>query len=351
MIKLSFIVPVYNVEPYIACCVESLINQNNSNNNIEIILIDDGSTDGSLKICREYEKRFENIKVFHQENKGANVARNLGLNHAAGEWVCFVDGDDWVDTKLYIALQDEMVKDWDIIMYSYKKVIRGKKYSGTPKAAYMEIYDEEFKELQVAALNNNTMKGKYNLSFIHAAAAWNKLYRRKFLQEHCLQFEPSMPKIQDLEFNLNVYKHARKGVYRIEELYYYRYNENSISNRYQPDIIEKFQIVNSCIEKFVRNNFSEDLLRAYYGRIATHFRTIVVLYLCNKKNKEKYSIRKRKFLALLRTEPYATAMKMVDLSNFPYKERALSTAIKYHSFICCDVLYKLEMIVRKVKRF
>ena len=104
MIKLSFIVPVFNVEPYISCCIESLAQQNMGNDNIEIILVDDGSTDGSLKICRKYEKEFKNIRVLHQENKGANVARNLGLD-------CEVTGLGLKEAKEVVDGAPKVVKE------------------------------------------------------------------------------------------------------------------------------------------------------------------------------------------------------------------------------------------------
>lgn len=344
MIKLSFIVPVFNVEPYISCCIESLAQQNMGNDNIEIILVDDGSTDGSLKICRKYEKEFKNIRVLHQENKGANVARNLGLDCAVGEWICFVDSDDWTVQSLYRTLLPEMDKNWDIIMYAYKKVYPKKIKSGTKIPTYLEIYKDEFRELELATLNRFRSQ-KYNISVINVVNIWNKLYRRQFLSENHLKFNADMPKLQDLEFNLNVYKYAKSAVCVDKELYYYRMNENSVTHRYQSDIIEKFNIINKSIERFVKDNFSKDMEEAYYERIATHMRTIVVRYLCNKKNEKKYFVRKKGFLELLETEPYFSAMKRVDLSNFPFKERVLSIAIKYHNFAGCTLLCKLEEIL------
>lgn len=344
---LSFVVPVYNVERYLGCCIESLVNQDAGQDNTEIILVDDGSTDRSLEICRQYESRFGNIKVFHQENMGANAARNLGLEQAAGEWICFVDGDDWVDKSAYRTLFPEMGKDWDIIMYSHKVVYKERIRSGAPDAKYMEIYGDEFRKLETAALNKLAPR-KYNFSCIDVTTLWNKLYRKAFLLNNHLQFEPGMYKVQDLEFNLNVYSYAQKAVYLDKELYYYRNNEDSVTHRYQPDIIEKYDVINRCIEKFVINNPREDLKQAYYERMATHLRTIMVLCLCNKNNGEKYSVRRKKFIELLKTEPYLTAMEKVDLSNFPFKERVLSTAIKYHSFACCNLLYKMEEIYKKV---
>ena len=96
-IKVSVIIPVYNVETYISKCISSVIEQ--SYKNIEIILIDDGSKDSSGKILDEYEKGDDRITVIHQKNKGVSAARNRGLELASGDYVVFVDGDDWVDSN------------------------------------------------------------------------------------------------------------------------------------------------------------------------------------------------------------------------------------------------------------
>ena len=95
---LSIIVPVYNVEPYLRKCLDSIVNQ--TYRDLEILVIDDGSTDGSGKICDEY-KRDERVKVFHMKNRGLSCARNLGLDEAQGEWIGFVDSDDWIEPDMY----------------------------------------------------------------------------------------------------------------------------------------------------------------------------------------------------------------------------------------------------------
>lgn len=128
MVKVSFIIPVYNVEKYVAQCIESLCEQKEKN--IEIILIDDGSTDSSLKICKEYKERDDRIKVIYQVNQGACVARNKGLVEAKGDWICFVDGDDWVEKNICSDISPYMDQDYDIIFFSYNKIYgnRKKKY-------------------------------------------------------------------------------------------------------------------------------------------------------------------------------------------------------------------------------
>ena len=96
MIKISVIVPVYNVEKFLSTCLESILDQGLSEQEYEIILINDGSIDGSLAICNLYAKAHSNIHVYSQENQGVSLARNLGMSKARGEWVMFLDSDDYL---------------------------------------------------------------------------------------------------------------------------------------------------------------------------------------------------------------------------------------------------------------
>lgn len=99
---ISIIVPVYNVEPYLRKCLDSILGQ--TYRDLEILIIDDGSTDGSGEICDEYAGKDDRIKVFHTENKGLSAARNLGLDNATGDWIGFVDSDDWIEPDMYEVL-------------------------------------------------------------------------------------------------------------------------------------------------------------------------------------------------------------------------------------------------------
>ena len=98
---ISVIVPVYNVELYLRKCLNSVVNQ--TYRDLEILIIDDGSTDGSGEICDEYRKD-ERVRVFHTDNRGLSCARNLGLDNATGEWIGFVDSDDWIEPDMYEVL-------------------------------------------------------------------------------------------------------------------------------------------------------------------------------------------------------------------------------------------------------
>ena len=123
MKKLSIIVPVYNVAAYLRKCVDSLLNQSLSTSDYEIILVDDGSSDGSGSIADEYASRFNNVRVLHQENRGLSGARNAGILHAEGNYVQFVDSDDYLEPDVLPKLIQRMDDDdLDVLRFNYRNV-------------------------------------------------------------------------------------------------------------------------------------------------------------------------------------------------------------------------------------
>ena len=118
---ISVIVPIYNVEEYLPTCIESILNQ--TYKDLEILLIDDGSTDNSGKICDEYAKQDKRCIVIHQQNKGVSATRNTGLNYATGKYISFVDGDDYIHPQMIEILYNEIRKgDFDFSMILHKAV-------------------------------------------------------------------------------------------------------------------------------------------------------------------------------------------------------------------------------------
>ena len=106
---ISVIVPVYNVEKYLDKCIQSILGQTYSN--IELLLIDDGSTDSSGAICDKYVTQDSRVRVFHKSNEGVSAARNWGLDNAKGEWIAFVDADDWIDSDMYERMYNAAVQN------------------------------------------------------------------------------------------------------------------------------------------------------------------------------------------------------------------------------------------------
>ena len=143
---ISIIIPAYNVEKYISKCLESIIKQTYSN--IEIILVDDGSTDKTSEICDEYEKKDDRIKVIHTENRGVSEARNKGLENVKGNWITFVDSDDWIEEDFCEVLLKK-IKDYDadIALCGYKRVTENSceiiKTSGNDEVINRQKYIEK----------------------------------------------------------------------------------------------------------------------------------------------------------------------------------------------------------------
>lgn len=210
-IKVSIIVPVYNVEKFLPECLDSLINQ--TLKDIEIICINDGSKDNSLAILKNYAQKDSRIKIIDQQNQGQSVARNNGINTAVGEYIGFVDSDDWVDKdyfeKLYLAAKkyDSDIAAGDFIRCG--KRIKSKKLQYTNEAFYTNITDK----IQYAEIP------KYNY-------IWNKIYKRDSLLKLNMPF-PEGRVYEDVYWLVRVV-YGLNGFVTVPETYYnYRKNSGS----------------------------------------------------------------------------------------------------------------------------
>ena len=207
--KYSVIIPVYNVEKYINRCVKSILSQRY--NNLEIILIDNGSTDRSGSICDSYANEYANIFVYHIENHGVGSARNFGLSKARGEFIYFVDSDDYLVGNLFAEFEDKLTPDLDLLVFSY-----------------YNSFEQEMieKNRTKKILPYNGSYDKYDFSKIFKDlflsdmlyTVWNKFYRREFLIENNISFE-KYELGEDVRFNLNAYRNVNK-VYLSQDSYY-----------------------------------------------------------------------------------------------------------------------------------
>lgn len=210
----SIIVPIYNVEKYLNECIKSLVSQTYPN--VEIILVDDGSSDRSSKICDEWGLRDSRIKVIHKTNGGLSDARNAGLEIAEGRYLMFVDSDDFVDSSIVSELYNSIKEtDSEIAcggVYSYK--------------------DGEVKELFKRKIVDNTVYSGMNrlkalLNTVTDCAVWGKLYKKEVIGNH--RFIKDRYN-EDVIFLFDIYLNCDKIVYKSRPLYYYRITYGSITN-------------------------------------------------------------------------------------------------------------------------
>ena len=207
--KYSVIIPVYNVENYLSRCIDSLLAQNYVD--LEILLIDNGSKDQSGQICEDYAAQFSNITAYHIPNKGVGSARNFGLSKAKGEFICFMDADDYLVGNLFSDVESQLDSQLDLLVFSYYNSIE-KNLSEIDRSAKILPTEGKKDKSDFIAL----FQELWLTDMMYTV--WNKIYRKEFLEEHQIVFE-SYELGEDVRFNLNVYQHVN-AVLLVKSCYY-----------------------------------------------------------------------------------------------------------------------------------
>lgn len=213
---ISVIVPVYNVEKYLPQCINSILNQTITN--LEIILVDDGSLDNSGKICDEFAKKDNRIIVIHKENNGLSSARNAGLEIAKGNYIGFVDSDDWLDENMYETLL-KLIKDND------SDISCCKFFKTANSEEKIPVVDSEI----IQSFNNiEGLNNFYTDLYTQTVVAWNKLYKRKLFDN---VIYPTGKIHEDEGTTYKLFYKTNKITYTNKPMYYYRTTPNSITTR------------------------------------------------------------------------------------------------------------------------
>lgn len=248
MCKVSVVVPIYNVEKYIKQCVDSIRNQ--TLDDIEIILVDDGSPDNCPQICDEYKKLDNRIKVVHKKNGGLSSARNAGMRVATGEYIGFVDSDDYIEVDMYEKMYNTSKKyDVDFVMCDYYK-----SYGSDKKEVSLEIDEGMYNKGKIKDIIYPQLIMTENIDYGPLLAVWHCLYKNTFLKENDLYFDDIVKYSEDNLFSSIVgYKsnsfYYMKGSY----FYNYRYNPNSISTTYKEDALDVYiEMNNRLYDNFYR---------------------------------------------------------------------------------------------------
>lgn len=245
MSKVSVIIPVYNVNLYLSECIESIINQSMSD--IEIIIVNDGSTDGSEDICRYYELTDKRIKVINKKNGGLSSARNAGIDIATGEYIIFIDSDDIINQNMIEVLYHYCKKyNCDIAQCLYKRFINRKEIIN-------DIYDEFKESADIKVINNvEALENLYNERYINSIVAWNKLYKLELWNG--VRYPEG--KLHEDEYTIYKILFKSKNVAIIdEELYFYRNNPNSIINdKYNIKRLDSIDAFEERYNFFINNN-------------------------------------------------------------------------------------------------
>lgn len=235
----SIIVPTYNVEKYARLCFNSLLKQ--SLINIEIILIDDGSTDSSGKICDEYAAKDSRVKVIHQTNRGLGLSRNSGLSVARGKYIGFVDSDDCVSQEMFKVLYENACRyNADISYCTYKKFTNQNELTDVELVLPEVKIWQGKKEIHQYMLDRIGLPPQCKKDNLYGASVWCGIFLREFLRKLDVQFVSERQFIaEDMIFDIDVIPHCNRIVHCDVPLYYYRYNTNSLTTVYKKNRFEQ----------------------------------------------------------------------------------------------------------------
>lgn len=244
--KVSIIVPVYNVEKVLHYCVDSILAQ--TFRDFELILVDDGSTDNSRELCDRYASDNNNVTAVHIENGGVSKARNTGIELAKGDYICFIDSDDYIakDYLECLLLAQKNYLEIDNIWCGFQTVTD---YHGSDSNANLALNSEEysvFTRSEIMTLHEKWL----------SQMPWNKLFKTSIIKDNNIRFPENLSLGEDLLFNLNYIDHTNGKIVIINKPlnYYLRTENESLDNKYYPNLLDIYKQIYSklllCIKKW-----------------------------------------------------------------------------------------------------
>lgn len=307
--KFSVIIPVYKAEETIGSCLDSLLKQ--SRDDVEIILVNDGSPDSSGEICNRYAKKYPAIKYLEKENGGVSTARNLALHHAQGDYITFVDSDDWVTDDYFNAI-DTLLRDgdYDLLQFSQKISSDGK---------YAEQIHPAFDSSNHAEIVNRIAEDMWKKRINGPTA---KVYKRKIIEENSIRFNENIEVGEDRTFNIEYALNIKS--FRVSEKPIYipsLENKESLSRKKRDDLDEQIEKAEIYLKEILRkSNLTEEEKLVFVNAI--NFDNLRAVY-----TKAKY-LHRNKVPYFKRLKELRRYCKQVNEKNFTYPSGKFCTLIK-----------------------
>lgn len=321
---ISVVIPVYNVQDYLDRCVESIAKQ--TYENLEVILVDDGSKDGSPKKCDEWAKKDNRITVIHKQNGGVSSARNAGIDKAKGEYISFVDSDDWLESNYFQEMLNILSNNnVEYITCGYKRVYEDGKIEEFNNDGSTLVIDssEYIKEV----LNVHPGYG-----FVHM-----KLVKKEVLNN--IRFNESLKVGEDALFNTMICEKIEKVAIYNKPLYNYYFNPESVVRKYDAGYVDKYYKSMEEMKKYLLNKENIDLTYLY-NYIAFHIMLICVNYCYHPDNKDNMKSLKE----VCNIPLFKEAIKKSKIKRFASKSRQITL------FTLKSKLYFLTAAICKIRQ-
>lgn len=344
MVKYSIIVPVYNIsKKYLDDCIKSLVAQ--TYGDYEILIIDDGSTNGCGIWCDEWSERYNNIKSIHQVNSGVSAARNTGINSSQGSYLIFVDPDDWIDSNLLETIESVLRNnDFDVLVYSYlyeytdRSIAENNELQGS-----VQVLSESVKKEMVINLIDTEKKVVYrSYKGKIFGAVWAKCYNKEFIITNNIAFNVNLKKAQDTVFNLWAIQLAKRVIVCNEPLYHYRMVKGSITHRYNPNIIDIQTLFLNAIQDFIGyNGATNQITEAFVHRCILSYFSILELDIFNVNNEESYWRRRARWYDLIKSS-FIKNITIKAIMSYSVKSKAVLLFTKLKIFSALNILFKIK---------
>lgn len=341
--KVSIIVPIYNVSRFLKQCLDSLLVQ--TLQEIEIILVDDGSTDESGEICEAYALKDSRIRVIHQKNMGLSGARNTGITTANSPWITIVDGDDWLEPDAVEYLYLEASKNSsDICIASF--------YSNYPdkqiEDRFLNIDDyeltfgpEERYLLQANCLCFVQIGNKR--ASTNLGVTWARIYRKDFLVRNNLKFKLGLKRMQDAVFHLEAFELIHSVHFTNKPVYHYRVWNESASKKYSKDFDQTaLDIIYEMKEILIKYDIYERFLTVYNTKCIKLLLDIIKLKYVPKTNQEPIRKKIRDIKSIIKQEPYRKALYQADKRMMTFNQALAYSLLKAHMVFPVYALYRIK---------
>ena len=320
----SIIIPVFNSEKTLTYCLESILNQ--TYNNLEIILIDDGSEDRSLVICNEFKEKDKRVIVIHKENEGVSIARNIGIKHSKGKYIAFVDSDDIISNDMIEILINDIIRnDCDLSSCGIKKIFDyNEKLVNIPnKYSSIKFEKDQFLNL---VLNENI-----------GGFLCNKLYKSSIIRDNNISLKENIYVCEDLLFNIEYILKSNNFCYNSNVLY--GYIQHSNGSFYKQNNLRWFTIFDSylmIIELLKKENVSASLLEEVYYQLC---------YIsCEAIAKNKHNTQKYDGIKTINEYVKNNYLKVLLYKHITFKQKVKLTIYKFFPIFVYK--YKLNRVLR-----
>lgn len=301
---ISVIIPVYNTEKYLRRCIDSVLASDY--HDFEILLINDGSTDNSPDICREYSLKDSRIKVFHQKNQGVSAARNHGISIASGEWLIFVDSDDYITKDFLSTISNARYQNADFLLFDFIKSTDGPCKAASPVTP-ISIRKKGMLKLLQRILVPRRLSPDTNADFRSPCA---RAYKKSIIDQYGIRFSPRLSVGEDLLFNLEYQLKAVSCVYTPVPVYIYDVHMGSATHGFRGDLVKNHARLQKDIKNIlIKSDMFSSLEKEFYSYSLENLTYVLIWEVLSPLNPAPYREKKR-LLGLMQKNPiYRKAMK------------------------------------------